>query len=349
MPAFFCCSMKRTELSEIGEFGLIDHLSKDIKTVQPATIKGIGDDAAVIDSGSHYTLISTDLLLEGIHFDLAYTPLKHLGYKAVAVNISDIVAMNGFPKQITVSIGLSNRFSLEGVEELYEGIKLACENYKVDLVGGDTASSRAGLVISVTAIGEVAKDRITYRTGAAENDIVCVTGDLGAAYMGLQLLEREKQVYLSNPQMQPELGENDYLIGRQLKPDARVDIIYEMQEKHLVPTSMMDISDGLSSEILHLSKASGLGFSVFVDNLPIENQTLMVANEFNLNPITVAISGGEDYELLMTFSQKDYDLVKTIPEITPVGFVTKEKNNILVTNSGEKVPLTAQGWQSFQK
>lgn len=336
--------MKRTDLAELGEFGLIERIKSKVTTSQPSTVYGIGDDAAVIDSGSHYTLISTDMLLEGIHFDLSYTPLRHLGYKSIAVNVSDIAAMNGIPKQVTVSIGLSNRFSVEAIDELYEGILSACKNYNIDLVGGDTTSSQSGLVISVTAIGEVAKEAVAYRKGAKANDVLCVTGDLGAAYFGLQILEREKQVFLENPNMKPDLIEHEYLVGRQLKPEGRTDVIHELKEKNVVPTSMIDVSDGLASEILHLSQQSGCGFSVFVDNLPIENKTLLMANEFKMSPITAVVNGGEDYELLMTISQQDYELVKSIPEITPIGFVTKEKNNILVTNSGEHVPITAQGW-----
>ncbi|UBM58826.1 thiamine-phosphate kinase [Marinilongibacter aquaticus] len=337
--------MKRTDLAELGEFGLIERIQKKVEYRQPSTVMGIGDDAAVIDSGTSFTLLSTDMLIEGIHFDLAYTPLRHLGYKSVAVNVSDIAAMNGLPTQITIGLGLSNRFSVEAVDEIYEGIYAACENYNVDLVGGDTCSSRSGLIISVTAYGTVDKDRVTYRKGAQDNDVLCTTGDLGAAYMGLQILEREKQVFLENPNMKPELEEHEYLVGRQLRPNGRTDIVHELREKGIVPTSMIDISDGLASEILHLSQHSEKGFTLFVDNLPIDNHTLMAANEFNLSPITPAINGGEDYELLMTIAQKDYDLVKSIPEITPIGFVTQEKNNILVTNSGEKVPLTAQGWK----
>ncbi len=341
--------MQRTDLASLGEFGLIDRIKEHTSVRNPSTVMGIGDDAAVIDSGTHYTLVATDMLLEGIHFDLSYTPLKHLGYKAISVNLSDIAAMNGVPLQVTVSIGLSNRFSVEAVDELYEGIRAACEDYHVDLVGGDTTSSRSGLIISVTAVGEVAKESVVYRKGAKPNDILCATGDLGAAYMGLQLLEREKQVFLANPEMRPEFGQYEYLVSRQLKPEGRTDIIHELKEKNLKPTSMIDISDGLASEILHLSQASGFGFTVFVDNLPIDNQTLMAANDFNLSPITVVTNGGEDYELLMTFSQEDFELVKTIPEITPIGFVTSEKSNILVTNSGERTPLTAQGWRHLNE
>jgi thiamine-monophosphate kinase len=340
--------MTRTELGELGEFGLIERIKKGVIQYQPSTIFGIGDDAAVIDSGTHYTLVSTDMLVEGVHFDLSYTPLKHLGYKAIAVNVSDIAAMNGIPKQVTVSLSLSNRISVEAVDEIYAGINAACENYKVDLVGGDTTSSRSGLVISVTAIGEVSKEAICYRKGAKANDVLCCTGDLGAAYLGLQVLEREKQVYLDNPDMKPKLTEHEYLVGRQLRPEGRTDIIHDLKEKGIVPSSMIDISDGLASEVLHLSNASGLGLTVFVDNLPIENLTLTTANEFNVSPITVVMNGGEDYELLMTISQEDYEKAKAITDITPIGFVTEDKSNILVTNSGEKVKITAQGWNHLQ-
>jgi thiamine-monophosphate kinase len=340
--------MENIDLNNLGEFGLIDKIAQEVTLYNKETIKGIGDDAAVLDLGNNFTLVSTDMLLEGVHFDLSYVPLKHLGYKAVAVNVSDIAAMNGIPKQITVSIGISSRFGYEAINALYEGINLACENYKIDLVGGDTSASRTGLTISITVVGEVVKDKIAYRSGAKTNDIVCVTGDLGAAYLGLQILEREKSVFLANPNMQPDLDKNEYVVGRQLRPDGRTDVIHEMNEKGLVPTSMIDISDGLASEILHLSKNSGKGFTIFVDNLPIDNQTLMAANEFNISPITVVMNGGEDYELLMTFSQSDYEKVKSIPEITPIGFVTDEPNNILVLNSGEKSQIVAQGWKHFE-
>jgi thiamine-monophosphate kinase len=344
----FYNKMTRTELGELGEFGLIERIKKGVIQYQPSTIFGIGDDAAVIDSGTHYTLVSTDMLVEGVHFDLSYVPLKHLGYKAIAVNLSDIAAMNGIPKQVTVSLSLSNRISVEAVDEIYAGINAACENYKVDLVGGDTTSSRSGLVISVTAIGEVSKEAVCYRKGAKANDVLCCTGDLGAAYLGLQILEREKQVYLNNPEMKPELTEHEYVVGRQLRPEGRTDIIHDLKEKGIVPTSMIDISDGLASEVIHISNASGVGLTVFVDNLPIENLTLTTANEFKVSPITVVMNGGEDYELLMTISQEDYEKAKAIPDITPIGFVTEDKSNILVTNSGEKVKITAQGWNHLQ-
>lgn len=340
--------MDRTELKDLGEFGLIDRIKKATNIVHPSSVMGIGDDAAVIDAGATYMLVSTDMLLEGIHFDLSYAPLKHLGYKAVTSNISDIAAMNGFPKQITVSLGLSNRFSLEAIDELYEGIHMACKNYNVDLVGGDTSSSRGGLVISITAIGEVGKSQIAYRKGAKANDVLCSTGDLGAAYMGLQVLEREKQVFLENKEMQPELSDYDYIVGKQLKPEGRTDVIHELRDKGVVPTSMMDISDGLASEILHLSQNSKVGFNVFSDNLPIDNRTLSAVSEFKMNPLTVALNGGEDYELLMTISQADYEKVKGIPEITPIGFVTEKIENVLVTNAGERAQIQAQGWVHLQ-
>ncbi len=340
--------MKRTEISEIGgEFALIDRIAAATKNRLPETIKGIGDDAAVINSGDFYTVISTDMLLEGVHFDLSYVPLRHLGYKAVAVNVSDIAAMNAVPKQITVSIALSNRIPVEAIDELYEGIRAACEAYRIDLVGGDTTNSRSGLVISVTAVGTVDKDHVTYRSGAKPNDILCVTGSLGAAYLGLQVLEREKQVFLADPNMQPQLDKHEYVVGKQLKPEARTDIIYDFIEGGIIPTSMIDVSDGLASEILHLCKASGVGIRVFEENIPIENPAMLTATEFNLNPITVAMNGGEDYELLMTISPTDFEKVKNLSEITPIGFVTEEKGAFLVLNSGQLTPIKAQGWEHF--
>lgn len=337
--------MSRTDIKELGEFGLIDRISQSVETYHPMTQKGIGDDAAVIEiSKNELMLLSTDMYMEGVHFDLGYAPLKHLGYKSIAASVSDIAAMNGFPKQVTVSIGLSNRFSVEAVDELYKGMRSACENYKVDLVGGDTTSSRGGLVISISVVGFVKKGSETYRSGAKENDVLCVSGDLGAAYMGLQVLEREKQVFLEHKEMQPQLDDYDYIVGRQLKPEGRTDIVHDLLEKGVVPSSMIDISDGLASEIIHLSQASGLGFNIFSDNLPIDNRTLIAVQEFKLNPITVALNGGEDYELLMSISQKDWEKAKTITELTPVGFVTEDKGNYLVTKSGEKAEIQAQGW-----
>jgi len=343
--------MIRTELSTLGEFGLIERINQQFTPTLPQTIKGIGDDAAVIDTGTdEYLLVSTDMLVEGVHFDLSYAPLKHLGYKAVAVNVSDIAAMNGTPRQITVSVGLSNRFSVEAIDELYAGIQAACEAYKVDLVGGDTSASRSGLVISVTAIGVVQKDKIAYRSGAKPNDIICVTGDLGASYMGLQLLEREKREFLENPDMQPQLEEKAYLVGRQLKPEARTDIVYELQDAGVVPTSMIDISDGLASEILHLCNQSGMGAQVFEENIPIADETFLTADEFKVSPLTIALNGGEDYELLFTIQQGDYEKIKNSPHISFVGFMTNDPQAVeLVTKAGGRFPIQAQGWQHLNK
>lgn len=332
-------------LEDLGEFGLIDRIKDKTVIRNASSLNGIGDDAAVIDQGSHYGLLSTDLLMEGVHFDLSYAPLKHLGYKAVAVNVSDIAAMNGTPRQVTVSLGLSNRFGLEAIDELYEGIHLACEAYQVDLVGGDTSTSRSGLVISVSVFGEVSAERVTLRSGSKENDIVCVTGDLGAAYMGLQVLEREKQEFMANPNMVPQIENKSYIVGKQLKPEARMDIIHELEEKGVVPTSMIDISDGLASEILHLSQKSGNGFTIFFENIPIENITLETSTELNINPVVAVVNGGEDYELLMTIRQDDFEKIKTITDITPIGFVNNEKQNWLVLNSGERTRITAPGWK----
>jgi thiamine-monophosphate kinase len=337
--------MKRTELQNLGEFGLINRVSADIQLQNPESIKGIGDDAAVIDIGEKYLLVSTDMLLEGVHFDLSYVPLKHLGYKAVAVNISDIAAMNGIPKQITVGLGLSNRISVEAVDELYEGIKIACESFKVDLVGGDTTTSRSGLVISITATGFVEKDKISYRNGAKPNDILCVTGDLGAAYLGLQILEREKQVFIANPEMQPQLEEKEYVVQRQLKPEARMDIIHELRELGVVPTSMIDISDGLASEFLHICSQSGVGGHIFEENLPIDELSYLAATELNISPVTAALNGGEDYELLFTVSQIDYDKIKKLADVLPIGYITESKEVELLLKSGTRIPLKAQGWQ----
>ncbi|WP_394993855.1 thiamine-phosphate kinase [Emticicia sp.] len=341
--------MERTELNTLGEFGLIDRIHSKFTTQNHETIKGIGDDAAVIDVGDKYMLISTDMLLEGIHFDLSYTPLRHLGYKAVAVNVSDIAAMNGIAKHITVSIGLSNRISVEAIDELYEGIRFACEDYKVDLVGGDTSASHSGFVISITATGFVEKDKITYRNGAKPNDILCVTGDLGAAYFGLQILEREKQVYLANPEMQPELQEKEFLVGKLLKPEARTDIIHELNELGVVPTSMIDISDGLASELMHLCTQSGVGAIVFEDKLPIEDQTMLTATEFNISPITAALNGGEDYQLLFTVKQADFEKIKNLSDVLPIGYMTDSKAIELALTSGGTTAIKAQGWNHLEK
>jgi thiamine-monophosphate kinase len=339
---------KRTELSALGEFGLIDHLTKDIKIYNQSTVMGVGDDAAVIDLGNEYQVITTDLLCEGVHFDLSYVPLRHLGYKSVAVNISDIAAMNAIPQQITVGIAISNRFSVEALEEIYAGMRLACENYKVDLVGGDTTSSRTGLVISITAIGRVEKEKIALRSRAAKGDIICVTGDLGGAYVGLQVLEREKQVFMANPEVQPELTGKDYIIQRQLKPEARMDVIFELRDLGVVPTSMIDISDGLASEIMHICSRSGVGARIYEDKIPVHGETYNTAAEFNLSPATVALNGGEDYELLFTIKQSEFEKVKYQPDIAYIGYITEHENQAqLITKSGGVVNITAQGWTHF--
>lgn len=339
--------MEKDNLENLGEFGLIDRIKNNLPAlVHSETLVGIGDDAAVIDTGNNLQLISTDMLLEGVHFDLTYYPLKHLGYKSIVTGVSDIVAMNGLPTQAFISLGLSNRFGLEAIDELYEGIKLACEDFNIDLAGGDTNPSRSGLIISVTVNGKVPKNQVTFRSGAQNNDIVCVSGDLGGAYMGLQILEREKQEYLANPAMQPMFDDKSYVVGRQLKPEGRTDIIHELKEKGVVPTSMIDITDGLASDVLQLSKSSGKGFTIFFENIPIENQTLEVCSEFNLNPISTVINGGEDYELLMTIAQADFEKIKSITDITPIGFVTDEQQNWLVLNSGEKTKLIAPGFKN---
>lgn len=335
----------RTEISSLGEFGLIKKINEGFKTSLPETVRGIGDDAAVIDLDTNYGLLTTDMLLEGVHFDLTFFPLKHLGYKAIAVNISDIAAMNGIPKQVTVSLALSNRFSVEAVDELYAGIHAACRDYNVDLVGGDTSSSRSGLLISVSVFGQVKKDLITYRNTAKANDILCVTGDLGGAYLGLQLLEREKQVFLANPNMQPELEGNDYVIQRQLRPEARMDVVYELAEAGVLPTAMIDLSDGLASDLLHLCAQSQVGAIVYEERLPIDDHTFLAATELNISPITAALNGGEDYELLFTISQDAYELVKNNPKITVIGYVTDNKEEIVLHTKGDnRVPITAQGW-----
>lgn len=341
-------SEKRTEISDLGEFGLIDHLNEKVVIKNSSTLKGIGDDAAVIEAGELVKVVTTDLLMEGVHFDLSYAPLPHLGFKAVAVNVSDVAAMNAVPKQITVSIALSNRFSVEAIDALYEGIHAACEHYGVDLIGGDTTASRSGLVISVTAIGEAQPEQISYRSGAKENDILCVTGDLGGALVGLQILEREKEVFLANPDMKPDLGKYTLVTARQLKPDARVDIIHELREMEVVPTSMMDISDGLASEIFHICKASGVGATIYEDKLPIDKQTFDTAVELNLDPITCVMNGGEDYELLFTIDQNDFGKLEKHPDIHFIGHITKsEEGKFLVTKSGTAVQIKAQGWKHF--
>ena len=342
-------SEKRTELSELGEFGLIDHLTKKFENKNSSTIKGIGDDAAVLLlNENESTLISTDILIEGIHFNLMYMPLKHLGYKAVAVNVSDICAMNGVAEQITVSIAVSSRFPIEALEELYEGINLACVNYNVDLVGGDTTTTTSGLTISVTAIGKAKNDKIAYRSGAKEFDLLVVSGDLGGAYMGLQLLEREKEVFNANPNIQPDLDGHDYILQRQLKPEARKDIITFLNELDVTPTSMIDISDGLASEILHICKASNVGCHVYDEKIPIDAQTSIAAIDFNLDPHTCALNGGEDYELLFTIKQADFDKIKGNPNMTVIGHITDPNDGIYyVDKNGSAIELIAQGWNHF--
>jgi thiamine-monophosphate kinase len=342
-------SEKRTEISAVGEFGLIDRISANFPINNPNTVKGIGDDAAILRGGDESIVVSTDMLLEGIHFDLSYMPLQHLGYKSVAVNVSDIAAMNARPEQIVISLAISNRFSVEAVDALYEGIRAACNNYNVDLVGGDTAASVSGLVISITAIGRAPKEKIATRGGAKANDIICVTGDLGAAYMGLQVLEREKQVFLTNPEMQPDLERYEYLVGRQLKPEARMDIIHELADKNCVPTSMIDISDGLASELLHLSKNSGLGVKIFEEKIPLDNLTYETAIEFKLDPLTCAFNGGEDYELLFTISPADFEKLKNHPDIHFIGHMHDNANqNVMISKQQTVVPISAQGWNHFK-
>ena len=342
-------NIERTDISNLGEFGLIEHLTKNIKLTQPSTLKGAGDDAAVLDFSGKKMLISTDLLLEGIHFDLAYTPLKHLGYKAVQVNLSDIYAMNGMASQITVSLGLSSKFPIEAVEELYAGVLLACDKYKIDLVGGDTSSSKQGLVISVTSIGYADEADICYRNKAGEGDLICVSGDLGGAYMGLQLLEREKLIYLENPQIQPDLEGKDYIIERQLKPEARKDIVQLLKDLDVKPTSMIDVSDGLSSEVIHICTQSEKGCNLYEDKLPIDPMTYDTAREFNLDPTVCALSGGEDYELLFTIKQADYHKVKHNPDISIIGHITEKSAGMnIISRSEISHPLKAQGWNSFK-
>ncbi len=338
----------RTEISTIGEFGLIDRINSQNVLRNKSSIRGIGDDAAVIDAGDEVILLSTDLLVEGIHFDLAYMPIQHLGYKAVTVNVSDIAAMNGQPEQIIVGIALSNRFSLEAVDKLYEGIRAACSDYFVDLVGGDTTASPSGLVISISVMGRTKKGNEVYRKGAQDKDIICVTGDLGGAYIGLQILEREKEVFLTNPNMQPELDKHEYAVSRQLKPKARMDIIHELRDLGIRPSSMIDISDGLASELFHISKQSGVGVRIFEDKIPIDQQAFNTAVEFKLDPFTCALNGGEDYELLFTIKQEDFEKLKNHADIHFIGYVHPDpKQNVLIMKSGTVVPLKAQGWKHF--
>ena len=339
----------RTDLGELGEFGLIDHLTKEFQLQHKSSNMGVGDDAAVLDFKDQKTIISTDMLVEGVHFNLSYTPLKHLGYKAVMVNLSDIYAMNAIATQITVSIAVSNRFPLEALEELYEGIALACKLYSVDLVGGDTTSSNKGLIISITAVGSAPEDQIVYRHGAKANDLLVVSGDLGGAYMGLQILERENEVYKVNPQNQPDLAPYSYLVERQLKPEARKDIIELLAQLEVHPTSMIDISDGLSSEILHLCKNGEVGCNLYEDKIPLDPAVISSCEEFNLDSTLVALSGGEDYELLFTIDQKEFLKIKGNPNLTVLGHITdKSEGAHLISRNGSKIPLTAQGWNAFQ-
>ena len=338
-----------TQISELGEFGLIEHLTKSIKIKNGTTIKGIGDDAAVLDYNNKKILVTTDLLVEGIHFNLIYTPLKHLGYKAVAVNLSDICAMNGVPRQITVSIAISKKFTVEAIEELYEGIRLACEKYGIDLIGGDTSSSLTGLLISVTAIGEANEMDIVYRSGAKVNDLICVSGDLGAAYMGLQLLEREKYMFTENSKIQPDFSGHEYILERQLKPEPRIDIITKLKEINVKPTSMIDISDGLSSELMHICKNSNVGCKIYSEKIPIDITTCNMANEFNIAPEIAALNGGEDYELLFTVSLKDYEKIKNLKEISVIGNIIDESDGMnLISDDGKQIPITAQGWNGIK-
>lgn len=341
---------EKTNLNEMGEFGLIQHLTQTIQLTNESSVKGIGDDAAVLDFKDKKTLISTDLLLENVHFDLRYVPLKHLGYKAIQVNLSDIYAMNGIASQVTISIGVSSKFPLEALEELYAGALIACEKYKVDLVGGDTSTSTQGLVISVTSIGYAETDEIAYRSGAKEGDLLCVSGDLGGAYVGLQLLEREKQIYLENPEIQPDLEGKDYIIERQLKPEARRDVVELFRHLHVKPHAMIDVSDGLASEILHICKASNLGCKLYEDKIPIDPMTYETAREFGLDPTVCALSGGEDYELLFTVPQSDYDKVKNQLDISIIGYMTEPAaGQKMISKSGSEHDIVAQGWNAFTK
>lgn len=339
---------KRTEIAALGEFGLIERLTRNFETYNASTIVGVGDDAAVIDHFGKQTVITTDLLIEGIHFDLSYTPLKHLGYKSVIVNLSDVYAMNAQPTQITVSIGISNRFSLEALDEFYEGVYAACKKYNVDLIGGDTSSSGKGFIVSVTAIGEVAPEKFIKRSTAQKGDLICVSGDVGAAFLGLTLLEREKAIYMENPNIQPDLEGEDYIVGRLLKPEAKKDIIDFFEKNNILPTAMQDVSDGVSSEVLHICKQSNLGCMLFEDKLPIDERSRAAAFKFGLDPTVCALNGGEDYELLFTLKQEDYDKITLNEEIAVIGYMTdREEGTKLRTRGGNTFDLTAQGWNAF--
>ncbi len=339
----------RTEIASLGEFGLIDHLTRNNETRNASTVVSVGDDAAVLDHFGKRVVVTTDLLIEGVHFDLVYTPLTHLGYKSVIVNLSDVYAMNAIPTQVTVSIGISNRFSVEALEEFYEGVYAACEKYNVDLVGGDTTTSNKGFIISVTAIGEVAEDRFVKRDGAKKGDLVCVSGDLGAAYLGLLLMEREKKIFLESPEVQPDLEGQDYILRRLLKPEARKDIIEFFEKNDILPTSIKDISDGLSSEILHICKQSNAGSILYEDKLPVADQSREFAFKLELDPTACALSGGEDYELLFTLDQKDYDKIVLNEQISVIGYITEPGEGVnIITRSGKKHAITAQGWNAFK-
>ncbi len=343
-------SSERTEIEKLGEFGLIEHLTQNFEIQNASTILAIGDDAAVIDHFGKQTVISTDMLIEGVHFDLMYTPLKHLGYKSVVVNLSDIYAMNAQPTHITISIGFSNRFSLEALDEFYEGVNIACEKYGVDLIGGDTSSSQKGLIISVTALGEVTPDTYVKRSTAESGDLICVSGDLGAAFLGLTLMEREKNIFIENPQVQPNLENEDYIVGRLLKPEARKDIIDLLEEMKVVPTAMMDISDGLSSELLHLCKQSDLGCRIYEDKIPLNEATKAAAFKFGLDPTVCALNGGEDYELIFTMKQTDYDKITMQEEISVIGYMCDRGEGAkLITKGNNLFDITAQGWNAFAK
>jgi thiamine-monophosphate kinase len=337
---------KRTEIAELGEFGLIESIKNIFPKQKTNTVLGMGDDAALIkNTQEKLTVVSTELFSEGIHFDLSYFPLQHLGYKLAVAGISDIAAMNAIPRQLLIGIGLSNRFSVEAVHEFYLGVKSACDDFAVELVGGDTSASKSGLVVSITAIGEAEEAKITKRTGAKLNDIICVTGDLGASFLGLQLLEREKAVFQANPNAQPQLDDFDYIVGRQLKPAARMDIVHQLAELNVVPTSMIDVSDGLASDLLHICKKSGVGATVFEEKLPIDDKTFLAATALNISPITAALNGGEDFELLFTISQPDFEKIKPISDVFPIGFISGTPDEVnLMMKSGQLVPLTAQGW-----
>lgn len=344
-------NLNLTPVGQLGEFGLIAKLKESFEELPKGIQKGIGDDAAVYDTGGpEQHVISTDLLVEGVHFDLAYVPLRHLGYKAVSVNVSDICAMNAQAFGITVSVAMSNRFTVEAVEELYAGVKIACEEYGVTLLGGDTSSSRSGLVISVSVLGKGKPSEIVYRSGAKENDLICVSGDLGAAYAGLQVLEREKNVFLANPEMQPDLGEYTYVVGRQLRPIARTDVVRKLRELKVKPTAMIDLSDGLASDLLHLTRESGVGAVIFEEKLPIDHQTTAVAEEFDIHHVTYAMNGGEDYELLFTLPLSEYEKVKDVKDIFIVGHVMDAESGVhLMSQSGQMFEITAQGWNHFSK